>query len=81
MEIVLGSAVGIEEIRKRICYILLAVLLIMSLAFMAERFENAMPVKAKIPGLCVRERMFFRMSRETVLRSKMCWRLLTWRKR
>ena len=28
MEIVLGSAVGIEEIRKRICYILLAVLLI-----------------------------------------------------
>lgn len=47
MEIVLGSAVGIEEIRKRICYILLAVLLIMSLAFMAERFENAVPVKAK----------------------------------
>ena len=43
MEMVLGlsrSEIGIEEIRKRICYILLAVLLIMSLAFTAERFEN-----------------------------------------
>ncbi|WP_455055563.1 hypothetical protein [Merdimonas faecis] len=50
MEIVLGlsrSESDIEEIRKRICYILLAVLLIMNLAFTAERFENAVPVKAK----------------------------------
>ena len=47
MEIVLGSAVDIDEIRKRTCHILLAVLLIISLAFMAERFENAVPVKAE----------------------------------
>ena len=50
MEMVLGlsrSEIDIEEIRKRICYILLAVLLIMSLAFTAERFENVVAVETK----------------------------------
>ena len=50
MEMVLGlsrSEIDIEEIRKRICYILLAVLLIMSLAFTAESFENVVAVDTK----------------------------------
>ena len=50
MEMVLGlsrSEIDIEEIRKRICYILLAVLLIISLAFTAESFENVVAVDTK----------------------------------
>ena len=58
MEMVLGlsrSEIDIEEIRKRICYILLAVLLIMSLAFTAESFENVVAVDTK-DSWSVRER-------------------------
>ena len=50
MEMVLGlsrSEIDIEEIRKRICYILLAVLLIMSLAFTAESFEDVVALDTK----------------------------------
>lgn len=59
MEMVFGlsrSEIDIEEIRKRICYILLAVLLIMSLAFTAESFENVVAVDTK-DSWSVRERM------------------------
>ena len=58
MEMVLGlsrSEIDIEEIRKRICYILLAVLLIISLAFTAESFENVVAVDTK-DSWSVRER-------------------------
>ena len=58
MEMVLGlsrSKIDIEEIRKRICYILLAVLLIISLAFTAESFENVVAVDTK-DSWSVRER-------------------------
>ena len=58
MEMVLGlsrSEIDIEEIRKRICYILLAALLIMSLAFTAESFENVVAVETK-DSWSVRER-------------------------
>ena len=58
MEMVLGlsrSEIDIEEIRKRICYILLAVLLIMSLAFTAESFGNVVAVDTK-DSWSVRER-------------------------
>lgn len=47
MEMVLGSAVDINEMRKRICHIVLAVLLILSLAFTSEKFEDVMAVDAK----------------------------------
>ena len=49
------SEIDIEEIRKRICYILLAVLLIISLAFTAESFENVVAVDTK-DSWSVRER-------------------------